>query len=87
MKWLELKKSISEDLNSRGLSNPNIRLNALDNIEYILKLHFPEFIQNPMESFQKIDKNELKEKIARFKPNGKLNSAESSVINEIYYRI
>ena len=87
MKWLEIKNSIIDDLNSRGLSNPNIRLNALDNIESILKQHFPEFIQNPKENFQKIDKNVLKEKIARFKTNGKLNSAENNVINEIYYRI
>jgi hypothetical protein len=87
MKWLEIKKSIRDDLNSRGLSNPNIRLNALDNIEDILKRHFPEFIQNPQENFQKINKNEFKEKIAKFKSNGNLNSAESSVVNEIYYRI
>lgn len=87
MEWLEIKKSIRDDLNSRGLSNPNIRLNALDNIEDILKRHFPEFIQNPQEHFQKVDKSELKEKIAKYKSNGNLNSAESSVINEIYYRI
>lgn len=87
MKWLEIKNSIRQDLNSRGLSNPNIRLNALDNLEEILKRHFSEFIQNPKENFGKIDKNELKEKMAKFKSNGKLNSAESSVINEIYYRI
>jgi|JRYI01.1.fsa_nt_gb hypothetical protein len=87
MTWLEIKNSIRHDLTSRGLSNPNIRLNALDNIEEILKSHFPEFIQNPKENFRKTDKNELKEKMAKFKSNGKLNSAESSIINEIYYRI
>jgi len=87
MNWLDIKNSIRNDLKSRGLSNPNIRLNALDNLEEILKRHFPEYIQNPDEKFGKIDKNHLKAKIAKHKPNGKLNSAESSVINEIYYRI
>jgi hypothetical protein len=87
MNWLEIKNSIRKDLNSRGLSNPNIRLNALDNLEEILKKHFPEYIQNPQVKFKEIDKNELKTKIAKFKSNGKLNSAESSVINEIYYRV
>jgi hypothetical protein len=87
MNWLEIKNSIRNDLISRELSNPNIRLNALDNLEEILKRHFPEFIKTPQEKFGKMDKNELKAKMAKFKSNGKLNSAESSVINEIYYRI
>ena len=87
MTWLEIKTSIQVDLNSRGLSNPKIRLNALDNIECILKQHFPEFIQNPQVNFKKISKNEIKEKIAKFKLNGNLNSAESSIVNEIFYRI
>jgi len=87
MTWFEIKNSIKHDLSSRGLSNPNIRLNALDNIEDILKRHFPDFLKTPQEMFGDIDKNELKAKIAKFKSNGKLNSAESSVINEIYYRI
>lgn len=87
MEWLAIKKSITDDLNSRGLKDPRIRLNALDNIELILRRNFPEFIENPQVHFQKISKEELKNKIAKFKPNGNLNSAESSVINEIYYRI
>lgn len=87
MTWLEIKNSIKNDLNTRGLSNPNIRLNALDNLEEILKSHFPEYIQNPQVKFKAIDRNVLKEKIAKFKSNGKLNSAESSIINEIYYRV
>ncbi len=87
MNWFEIKISIKNDLNSRGLSDPKIRLNALDNLEQILKKHFPEYIQNPQEKFNKIEKNEFKEKIAKHKANGKLNSAESSIINEIYYRV
>ena len=87
MKWFEIKNSIKNDLKSRGLSNPNIRLNALDNLEEIFKRNFSEYLDNPAEKFGKIDKNELKKKISRFKSNQKLNSAESSIINEIYYRI
>ena len=87
MKWLEIKNSIINDLKARGLSNPNIRLNALDNLEDIMRRKFPEYLKAPSEMFGKIDKNEFKVKISKFKTNGKLNSAESSVINEIYYRI
>lgn len=87
MDWFEIKNSIIDSLKSRGLSDPNIRLNALDNIEKILKKNFSEYLKEPNETFGKIDKNELKKKIAMFKKNKKLNSAESSVINEIYYRI
>ncbi len=87
MNWTNIKNSIKNDLNSRGLSNPNIRLNALNNLEDILKKHFSSFLQNNCEKFREIDKKEFKLNIAKFKSNGQLNSAESSIINEIYYRI
>jgi len=87
MNWLEIKKSIRESLMTKGLKKPSIRLNALDNIEDILRKRFPEYLQNPSETFGKTDKKLLKEAIAKYKLNGKLNDAESSVINEIYYRI
>jgi bacillopeptidase F (M6 metalloprotease family) len=87
MNWLEIKISIKNDLLSRELIDPNIRLNALDNLEEILKSHFPDYIENPKEMFGRTDKNEIKMKIAKFKSNQILNSAESSIINEIYYRI
>lgn len=87
MTWLEIKSLIVEDLNTRGLNNPTIRINALDNLEEILEHHFSDYLQNPQEKFGAIDKQDLKIEIAKHKTNGKLNSAESSVINEIYYRI
>jgi hypothetical protein len=87
MTWFEIKVSIKNDLMSRGLKNPRIRLNALENIEKILKNYFPEYLKNPDEKFKIIGKDKLKKEIARFKSNQKLNSAESSIINEIYYRI
>ena len=83
MNWLGIKKSIRESLMTRGLKKPSIRLNALVNIEDILRKHYPEYLQNPSETFGKIEKKLLKEAIAKYKPNGKLNDAESSVINEI----
>jgi|ADurb_Cas_01_Slu_FD_contig_21_418313_length_368_multi_2_in_0_out_0_1 hypothetical protein len=85
--WSEITESIRTSLITRGLKNPKIRLNALANIEEILKKHFSEYIENPQVEFGAIYKSELKEKLAKYKENGKLNSAEISIINEIYYRI
>jgi len=87
MNWFEIKTSIKNDLESRGLSKPKIRLNALERLEEIFKQHFPEYLKNPKEMFNKIDKSDFKAKVAKYKSNHKLNSAESSIINEIYYRI
>jgi hypothetical protein len=87
MNWIEIKKSITDSLLSRGLRDPNRRIGELDNIEELLKQHFPDFIKNPKEMFGKTDKNEFKSKFAKFKQNKKLNGAEDSIINEIYYRI
>lgn len=85
--WLTIKNSIIESLLSRGLASPNIRMNALNRIEDILKTNMPQYIINPLESFSKVEKNHFKEMIAKYKENGKLNTAESSIINEFYYRI
>lgn len=87
MNWLEIKTSISESLLSRGLKEPNIRLNSLNRIENILRNNFPDYIDNPNENFSKIEKNDFKRELSKFKETKKLNSAESSIINEIYYRI
>ena len=86
MNWNEIRISIDKDLNTRGLVNPNIRINALERLEGIMKAHFKEFLNDPS-LLKKIDKNLFKEQLAKYKPNGKLNGAESSVINEIYYRL
>lgn len=85
--WQDIKTSIIQSLLSRGLKSPEIRLNALNRIEQLLKENMPEFINNSIESFRKTDKTQFKDLITRIKANGKLNDAESSVINEIYYRI
>lgn len=87
MNWSEIKKSIREDLLSRNLADPNIRLNALDTVEIILRNNMPQYIQNPIEEFGRIERDEFKEKLAIYKDNSTLNGAEESIINEIYYRI
>ena len=86
MNWKEIKRSIINDLQTRGLANPNIRINALERIESIMKTNFKDILNNPS-LLKKIDKRVYKEAVAKFKPNGTLSGAESSVINEIYYRI
>lgn len=87
MNWTEIKKSITESLLSRELKNPNIRMNSLRNIESIMQEHFVEFIKNPNESFSNTKKKDFIEQISKFKESNRLNSAEISIINEIYYRI
>jgi hypothetical protein len=86
MNWNEIKQSIITDLQSRGLSNPNIRINALASLERLMMQNFKELIADPTK-LRQIDKNEFKERLARHKANEKLNGAEDSVVNEIYYRI
>lgn len=85
--WNDIKDNITKDLLSRGLSNPKIRLNALENIEKIIERYFPDYIKDPYNRFRIIRKQNFKDKVAKHKQNGKLNSAESSIINEIYYRV
>lgn len=86
MKWNEIKKSIINDLQTRGLADPNIRINALEKLEGIMKLHFREILNEPS-LLNNINKNDFKEQLARYKANDTLNGAESSVVNEIYYRL
>ena len=86
MTWNEIKRLIINDLNTRGLANPNIRINALERLEGLMKSYFKEILNDPS-LLKKIDKNVFKDRLAKHKTNGTLNSAESSVVNEIYYRL
>jgi hypothetical protein len=86
MTWNEIKRSIINDLNNRGLANPSIRINALERLEAIMKPHFKEILADPS-LLKEIDKNAFKDRLAKYKTNGTLSGAESSVVNEIYYRI
>ncbi|MDR2147690.1 MAG: hypothetical protein LBE91_14650 [Tannerella sp.] len=84
MEWREIKTSIQDSLNSRGLKNPNIRLNALDNIEALIRKYFPEYLRDTKTFPQ--DKDFFK-RVIEGKKGKDLNGAEHSVINEIYYRL
>jgi hypothetical protein len=86
MPWNEIKRSIINDLNTRGLSNPNIRINALERLEAIMKSYFKEILADPS-LLKKVDKNAFKANLAKHKTTGTLSGAESSVVNEIYYRL
>lgn len=85
MEWRELKESIITDLTSRGLKNPMIRIRALEKIESIVRQYYPSYFENIDELLQ-IGKESFKHKISE-KKGKELNSAEKSVINEIYYRL
>lgn len=85
MKWQELKDSIIEDLYSRNLKDPMIRIRALDKIESILQQYYPQYI-DCCDELKGVEKVEFKKLIAD-KKGKNLNAAEQSIINEIYYRI
>jgi hypothetical protein len=85
MKWEEIKQSIIDDLMSRGLKDPNIRIRALNNIEALMREHFPNWIANPDE-LKNVNKDKFKREIF-YKKGKSLNGAENTVINEIYYRV
>ena len=85
MKWDEIKKTIVDDLSSRGLKDPQIRIRALEKIDKMLHNDLPEYIQNA-ELFTKTGKEGFKKQITKIKGRD-LNGAEKSVINEIYYRV
>ncbi len=85
MVWTEIKESIVADLTSRGLKDPSIRLRALEKIEAIVLQYYPLYFED-MAKLLQIGKESFKRKISEVKGK-ELNSAEKSVINEIYYRI
>lgn len=82
MNWVALKETIRCDLLDRNLKDPKIRLRALDKIERILIEFYPEYITDS-ENISAVDKNVFKRQIEA-KKGGPLNSAEKSVINDIY---
>lgn len=86
MNWKEIIKSIEEDLLSRNLKQPSRRLNALAKIDNIFKQHFKKYVENP-KLLDSIVKDDLKSHLAKIEKVQELSGAESSIINEIYYRI
>jgi|GEM_PF-361784 len=85
MKWEEIKKSIVDDLKSRGLKDPGIRMRGLENIEALIRKYFPVYINN-LEELKHVEKEAFKYMLAEKKGKG-LNSVEKSIVNEIYDRL
>lgn len=83
MNWEQRKNEVRNLLLSRNLSDPSIRLRALNNLDDLFSKSFPEILKNPSLLLDH-NKNALKDELAKFKSNKKLNAAESSVINNLY---
>ena len=83
MEWETIKASIIDDLNSRGLKDPSVRIRALERIEALMQEHYPQYIADCVQ-LKQIGKTIFKKQLAEVKGRN-LNSAESSVVNEIYY--
>ena len=82
MTFSEITKLIVADLDSRGLKKPNIRKNALKRVlEHMRKSGV--FLVNDLIILPN-NKDDFKERLARIK-GYELNSAESSIINMIYF--
>lgn len=82
MTWSDVKSAIRDTLLSRGLADPRIRLNALGSIDRLLDTRCPEVKACP-ELILNYPKVELIERLGTSKSNGRLNSAEKSVLNNV----
>jgi hypothetical protein len=80
--WVEAKNAYVKDPLSKPLKAPNIRLDALKNIEAALKAKDKALLEGSL-IFQKHNKSSLLDFYLRLK--GKpLNSAEKSVIHGLF---
>jgi hypothetical protein len=83
-RWASVKHAIRTDLNSRNLAKPRLRLSALDNVETLLVSSYRDFRKNPGQLVA-IGKDAVKKRLSELKDNGRLNGAESSVLNDIFH--
>ncbi|MGA9993071.1 MAG: hypothetical protein WBP86_12165, partial [Thiobacillaceae bacterium] len=84
--WASVKHAIREDLASRDLAEHRLRSSALENVETLLASSFKNFHENP-EQLLAIGKDTVKKRLAELKDNGRLNGAESSVLNDIFHHL
>ena len=82
MKLEELKKAVSDELSSRNLRIQDQR-NALIKVCDFIKKQSNKYIMTNGDLIFPSDKDILKKEYERYKGYN-LNSAESSIINEIY---
>ena len=81
-RWDIIKQTIIDDLNSRSLKKPSIRINAIGRMDIIVRRLYPEYLDD-MDAVKNIGKEAFKKQIENGKGR-KLNSAEQSVINDIF---
>jgi hypothetical protein len=81
--WIHVKSALRQDISSRDIADPKIRLRAIERIEELLRRHFPKEYSDPIE-FMKIDKDFLIKRLGQYKDKGQLAGSEKSIINNIY---
>ena len=80
--WTKLKKLYVNDHLAKDLAKPEIRLNAVESLEKLMRQHLPEFVKQP-KFMKQIDKKQFV-KMLEIKKGSKLNGAQESVINGFY---
>jgi len=81
--WVNVKSAIRQDISSRDIADPKIRLRAIERVEELLRRHFPKEYSNPVELL-KIDKDFLVKRLGQYKDKGQLAGSEKSIIKNIY---
>jgi len=81
--WVYLNSALKQDIKSRKLKDPTIRLGAIERIDVLMRNHFNNIYRNPIELLN-IEKTKFINNIGSFKPEGALNDAEISIVNNIY---
>lgn len=56
-----MEKEIIDDIHSRGLSDPSIRINAFESVEGLINYALKKLYERP-QLLMKVDKDELKKK-------------------------
>ena len=80
--WTKLKNLYVKDHESKVLTSPQTRLNALDRIEKLFQQHFPHIIKQP-KFLKQIPKDQFMKEV-QLKKGSNLNSSEESVIHGFY---
>lgn len=84
MKWIELKRLITEEYNRRNLAS-DVRYRSLDRIEDFLR-QSPQLMNN-VELLLQVDKKALKEAYRQFRGTENISGADNSCFNEIYNQL
>lgn len=81
--WTKLKNLYLKDHKPKdSLAAPQIRLNAMESIDKLMLINFPQLIKHP-KILKQINKEEFKRMLTE-KKGARLNSAEDSVVNGLY---